>query len=211
MNDKLQESAQYLKCCSDLETEAFKLYETFSKKINQPESCFVLGFAYDSLKCSKIIQGLLDYVEAPESEKPNVKKNFAELTNGVADLNKKIAKINNVDYELSCEILKELSNLEDQLTEAYSNYIQSPAIKTLVEEFSKLTVNLTNFKKIFESFMEQKQKHKENILDILSFFENRETERLRRATPVVKYQNPNAWVLGSTLHNFSNTPVQEST
>ena len=80
MNDKLQESAQYLKCCSDLETEAFKLYETFSKKINQPECCFVLGFAYDSFKCSKIIQGLLDYVEAPESEKPNVKKNFAELT-----------------------------------------------------------------------------------------------------------------------------------
>jgi len=74
MNEKLQESAQYLRCCSNLEIEAFNLYETFSKKINQPESCFILGLAYDSLKCAKIIQGILDYTDRPETEKANPKR-----------------------------------------------------------------------------------------------------------------------------------------
>jgi hypothetical protein len=54
MNDKLQESAQYLKNCMIVENEAFKLYETLSKKINQPESSFILGIAYDNLKNTKI-------------------------------------------------------------------------------------------------------------------------------------------------------------
>ena len=40
-----------------LKIEAFTLYETLSKKINPPESSFILGLAYDSLKCAKIIQG----------------------------------------------------------------------------------------------------------------------------------------------------------
>jgi len=211
MNEKVQESAQYLKCCTNLEIEAFRLYETFSKKINQPENCFILGLAYDSLKCAKIIQAILDYVDMPETEKTSPKKNFSEVTNSVSAFTKKISKINNVDYEISCEILKELSNLEDQLSEAYTNYLQSGAIKTIADEFSKLAINLTNFKKLFETFIEQKQKHKETILEIICYFETRETERLRHATPIVKYQNPDSWILESTLHAFSNTPVKENT
>ena len=210
MNEKLQESAQYLKCCNNLEIETFNLYETFSKKINQPENCFILGLAYDSLKCAKIIQGLLAYIEVPETEKTNPKKNFLELTNSVSAFTKNIFKINSVDYETSCEILRELSTLEDQLSEAYTKYLQSGAIKTIAEEFSKLQINLTNFKKLFETFVEQKQKHKETIVEITCYFETRETERLRHAAPVVKYQNPDSWILQSSLHSFSTTPAENA-
>lgn len=211
MNDKLQESAQYLKCCANLETETFRLYETFSNKINQPENCFTLGIGYDSLKCAKIIQAILDYVDMPETEKMCPKMNFKELTDSVSAYAKKISKINNVDYETSCEILKQLSNLEDQLCEAYTKYIQSNSIKTVADEFSKLEINLTNFKKIFETFIEQKQTHKEIILEITCHFETKETERLRHATPIVKYQNPNSWILESTLHGFSSAPTNQNT
>lgn len=211
MNEKVQESAQYLKCCANLELETFKLYEIFSKKINQPENCFILGIGYDSLKCAKIIQGILDYVEVLETEKTNPKMNFTELTVSVCEFTKKVSKINNVDYEITCEILKELSNLEDQLGKAYSNYVQSPAIKTLVDEFSKLAINLASFKKLFETFVEQKAKHKEIILEIVYYFETRENERLRHATPIVKYQNPDSWILESNLHSFANAPVKENT
>jgi acyl carrier protein len=60
MNDKLRESIHYLKSLSFIENEAFKLYETLSKKINQPESSFIFGIGCDSLKNAKIIQGILD-------------------------------------------------------------------------------------------------------------------------------------------------------
>ena len=91
MNEKLQESAHYLKCCGKLEIEAFNLYETFSKKINQPENCFILGLAYDSLKCAKTIELILDYIDIPETEKTNPKK-FQELTSGVSAFTKKYRK-----------------------------------------------------------------------------------------------------------------------
>lgn len=211
MNEKLQESAQYLKCCTKLELEAFNLYETFSKKINQPENCFIAGFAYDSLKCAKIIQGILEYIDASETEKTNPKKNFAELTDSVSAFTKKIAKINSVDNEVASEILKELVTLEDQLTEAYTDYAQSNAVRVMSDEFSKLQANLNKFKKLFETFAEEKQKHKETIIEIACYFETRETERLRHAAPVVKYQNPDSWILQSSLHSFSTTPAQNAT
>lgn len=210
MNEKLQESAQYLKCCAQLELEAFNLYGTFSKKINQPENCFVLGFAYDSLKCAKIIQGILDYIEAPETEKTNPKKNFSDLISSVSIFSKKVSKINSVDNEVASEILKELVTLEDQLTEAYTEYSKSSAIKVLSDEFSKLQVNLDKFKKLFEFFADEKQKHKETMIEIASYFDTRETERLRHAAPVVKYQNPDSWVFESSLHSFSAPPTESA-
>ncbi len=164
MNSKLQESAFYLKCCNNLENETFKLYETLSKKINQPESSFILGFAYDSLKCAKTIEAIIDYLDAPEMENMTSKRNFAELSASISEFSRKISKTNSINYEMACEILKELDNLENQLIEAYTNYLQSSLVKIASDEFSKLTINLNNFKKIFETFIEEKQEHKENIL-----------------------------------------------
>jgi hypothetical protein len=112
---------------------------------------------------------------------------------------------------MTCEILKELSNLEDQLSEIYTNYLQSSSIRVISDEFSTLSINLSNFKKIFENFIEQKQKHKETILEIIYSFEAKEADRLRNATPLVKYQNPDSWIRESTLHSFSNPPTNEST
>ena len=112
---------------------------------------------------------------------------------------------------MTYEILKELTILEDQLGEAYTRYLESSAVKTISDEFSKLTISLTNFKKVFKDFAEQKQKHKETLIEITCYFETRETERLRHATPIVKYQNPDSWILESSLHAFTSAPLKEST
>jgi hypothetical protein len=197
MNGKLEESILHLISCNKLETQTFKLYETLSKKINQPESSFMIGFAYDSLKCAKTIQAITDYFDMPQTENLNFKKDITELTNSVTDFSKKISKINNIDYEIICESLKELSNLEEQLGVIYTNYADSPLVRVLSDEFSSLAMNTKNFKKIFEKFNAQKQSHKEELLEIIYFFETKEADRLRNATPVVRYQNPNSWVQAS--------------
>lgn len=194
MNGKLQESTLYLKSCNSLETETFKLYETLSKKINQPESSLILGFAYDDLNVAKTIEAILDYFDLTEIENLSYKKEIAELISGVAYFSKRINKTNNVNYETTCELLRELSNLEDQLNLLYTNFVKSTLSKVLADEFSKLTVDSNNFKKIFENFIEQKQKHKEVIIEIIYAFETKETDRLRNATPLVRYQNPDSWV-----------------
>ncbi len=209
MVEKLQESAQSLKCLNNIEIEAFRLYEALAKKINPPESSFILCLAYDSLKCAKIIQGILDYIDLPETEN-NCKKNLTEIANNISKFTKKLSKTNNLNYELSCEILKELTDLEDQLSEVYTNYLQSPAIKNIADEFSKLALNLSNFKKIIENFIEQKQKHRETLIEIIYCFEAKEAERLRTMAPTFKYKNPDEWIHESTLHSFSDTQVKET-
>jgi hypothetical protein len=207
MNDKAQESIQYLKTCSIIESEAFHLYETLSKKINQPESSQILGLAYDSLKNGKIIEGIVGFFDAEEIETKNSKKNLSDLGNETAMLNKKILKINSLDYLQSVEILKELITLEDTLGEAYKNYLQSNAPKNIVEEISKtVIINHANFKKIFENFTEEKTIHRGTLVDLMYALEVKETETHRKITPIVKYQNPNAWVHESTIHAFTNTP-----
>ena len=108
---------------------------------------------------------------------------------------------------MTCEILKELSTLEDQLGEVYNKYKESTALRILSDEFSTLPINTTNFKKIFENYVDQKQKHKEIILELILAIETKEASRLRNATPLIKYSNPDAWIRESTFHNFANPPL----
>ena len=210
MVEKLQESAQSLKCLNNIEIEAFRLYETLAKKMNPPEGSFILCLAYDSLKCAKIIQGILDYIDLPETESMNCKKNLTEMVNSISQFSRKLSKTNNLNYEVSCEILKELTNLEDQLSELYTSYLQSPTIKNIADEFLKLALNTGNFKKIFEAFIEQKQKHRETLIEIIYCFEVKESERLRSMAPTFKYKNPDEWIHESTLHAFTETQAQEN-
>ena len=210
MVEKLPESVQTLKCLNNIEVEAFRLYDTLSKKINPPESSFILSLAYDSLKCSKILEGILDYIDLPENENVNCKKSLVEIAGDIAKFNKRLSKTNNLNYELSCEILKELTDNEDQLSQVYTNFMQSPALKNIADEFSKVALNLSNFKKIFESFIEQKQKHREILIETIYCFEAKESERLRTMAPTFKYKNPDAWIHESTIHTFADTQTKEN-
>jgi hypothetical protein len=211
MNEKLQESALYLRCCNSLEIEAFKLYEILSKKINHPESSFILGLAYDHLKRAKIIQGVLGNFDLGEIENLSCRKNLEELRSETASFSKAISVINNLSCEVTCEVLNELINMEELLCDVYTSYLHSTAPKFLVDEFSKLViVNLVSFKKVFEAFVEEKESFRETIINVMFSLESKETDRLRHITPVVKYQNPDSWIRESTLHAFSNVPVKAS-
>jgi polyhydroxyalkanoate synthesis regulator phasin len=208
MNDKLRESSQYLKQCSDIENEAFKLYETLSKKINQPESSLILGIAYNSLKNAKIIQGILNYLDLTEIENKNVRKELSELCAEISMLENKISKINNLEYLVSCEMLKETISLETLLSKIYSIYLESNLARVIVDELSKTgTVNLDSFKKVFEYFIEEKGKDKEAITESIYILEAKEKENRRQMTPIIKYQNPDSWIHESTIHSFSSIPV----
>jgi len=211
MSDKLRESIEYLKCCTTLENESFKLYETLSKKINQPESSFILGIAFDSLKNARIIQRIVDCFDLPEPENKNVNRELSELISEIMILEKKISKINNLEYLVSCEMLKESMKLADLLGEVYTNFLKSPLIRIMVDELSKTgMINLANFKKIFEHFVEEKGKHKEIITETMYILEVKETETRRQITPIIKYQNPEQWIHESTIHSFSNAPAERN-
>jgi polyhydroxyalkanoate synthesis regulator phasin len=208
MNEKLRESVQYLKQCTSIENETFKLCETLSKKMNQPESSFILGIAYDSQKSAKIIQGILDRLDLPELENKNLRKELAELTIDIMTLEKTISKIGNLEYLITCEMLKKSINLEVLLIKVYTNYLESNSARTIVDELSKTgIVDLESFKKVFEYLIEEKGRHRQTLVETMYILETKETETRRQITPIVKYQNPDQWIRESTVHSFSEAPV----
>ena len=189
MNDKLRDSLQYLKSLSFIENEAFKLYETLSKKINQPESSFIFGIGCDSQKNAKIIQSILDRFDLPEQDNKDFMRDLSELATQILTLEKKVSKINNLEYLISCEMLKEAINLEALLSEVYTKYLKSSSTKIVVDELSKTgLVNLANFRKLFEYFNEEKGKHKETIVEIMYLLEAKEIETRRPQKDLVMQQ-----------------------
>jgi hypothetical protein len=191
-----------------VENEAFNLYETLSKKINHPENSFILGLAYDSLKNTKIIQAILDCFDPLDPENKNARKDLTELAAQITLLEKKISKINNLDYLVSSEILKESINIEVLLTEVYTNYLKSSSPKIIIDELSEtIVVNLETFKKVIQEFIDEKGKHRETIVETMYLLEAKETEVHRQITPIIKYRNPDAWIRESTIHSFTSTPA----
>ncbi len=211
MNEKLRESVQYLKQCSNIENETLKLCETLSKKMNQPESSFVLGIAYDSQKSAKIIQGILDRLDLPEIESKNFRKELSDLTIDIMTLEKTISKINNLEYLTAYDILKKLTNLEVLLTKVYANYLASNSARTIVDELSNTEIiDLESFKKVFEYIIEEKGRHRQTLVETMCVLEAKKIETRRQITPVVKYQNPDQWIRESTVHSFSGAPAMAS-
>ena len=208
MNDKLRESIQYLKQCTTIENETFKLYETLSKKMNQPESSFILGIACDSQKSAKIIQGILNLLDVPDLENKNYRKELAELAADITTLEKTISRISNLEYLVTCEMVKKSANLEVLLTKVYTNYLESNSARTIVDELAKTgIIELDSFKKVIENFIEEKGRHRQTFVETMYILESKETETRRQITPIVKYQNPDQWIRESTIHSFSETPV----
>ncbi|HEX7482188.1 MAG TPA: hypothetical protein VF350_01805 [Candidatus Bathyarchaeia archaeon] len=81
----------------------------------------------------------------------------------------------------------------------------STSPKIIIDELSEtVVVNLNNFKKVIEGFVEEKGKHRQNIVEIMYFLEDKETEVHRQITPIIKYQNPDAWIRESIIHSFTN-------
>ena len=150
-----------------------------SKKINQPESSFVLGLAYDSFKCSKILQGILSHLNPSEIENTECKKEITELAAEISTFTKIVSTINNLSPLLSCEILSELINMEDLLNETYANYLQSSTTKFVADEFSALIPQSSNnFKRIFECFVEEKEAHRQTLIEVIYNLESKEAERV---------------------------------
>lgn len=202
LNERLEESAHYIKSCSNIEAETFRLYEALSKKVNYPESAFILSIGYDSLKNSKILEGLIETFDL--CTRDDNRKNLGALFNEVSAFSKKILKINNIDYESLVEIIKELISLEDLLGKAYSNYLESFGPRTMADEMEKLfSVDFDNLKKIFENLIEEKEKHRQTMIEIIYCFESKQKDKLKHLTPTVRYQNPDSWMNQSTLHAFS--------
>ena len=167
-----------------------------------------------SLRQPKVLQNLPSHSRLLRPNRPGKHKNQKRpnrLSSELSTFSKEIQRINCLNYQSSCEVLKELTKIEKLLTDTYSSYAQSSAIKAIAQEVTKYTsVNVDNFAKVFQKIAEEKERHREELVEIIYALEQTEANRLRQITPVIKYQNPDAWIRGSTIQIFStnSTPAK---
>jgi len=195
LSSKLAFSKRYLLCCSGLEEETLRLYMCVAKKINRPElSSLVVSLGYDSMKHSKTIKELLKTIEKPEVKIENCEKTLSELWKEIKGFSEEILKMDQISDEEFCQVFKTLAELEDCLSDSYNALLKMKIHQTLANELNKLTpVNPENLMKIFESIIDDKQKHREVLMEIGYYFATKESEKAKVDAPVVKYQNPDAW------------------
>jgi rubrerythrin len=191
----MKNSTRHLLCCSSLEEETFYLYQCVAKKMNNPElRSLVINIAYDSIKHSKTIRELLKTVEKTDITIKNCKKNYSALWKEIVEVSEQVSKMQDVNDEEFYEIFKGLTELEDCLIEDYCYLLEHKIPESLANELSKWTpINMDNLNKIFDGIIEDKQRHRETLIEIGYCFAAKDSIGTEDSTPTVKYQNPDAW------------------
>lgn len=194
---KLQELIRNLYHYSSLEEEAYHLYSCLASKMNSPEGCFILGIAYDSMKNSRIITESIKAIDFQPDENKASKLDFSKE---IIQFVKTVSKINNIDNETFCVMMKELIKLEDFFTEKYSKFIESQGPDIITNELSELIeTDPKIFKRLFEVMIKEKQRHREVLTEIYYYFGRKDEEKAKNRAPVTKYQNPDAWIKPPTM------------
>ncbi len=195
-SEKLENSTKYLLCCSGLEEETFRLYQTIVKRMNQPEVCsLILSIGYDSLKHSKVIKELLKTIKKPDFYREECPDPISELWQYIAELYKQITEAESVSDQEFVEIFKALTDFEDCLSESYSKVLHSGVPQILSTELGKLTmVSTENLKRVFEEIIKDKELHREVLVDVGYNFSSKEKLTTDNA-PIVRYKNPDGWIV----------------
>jgi rubrerythrin len=187
---------EYLSYCIVLEEQMFSLYNIVAKKMRSPElNNIIIALAYDSLKHLKTIEEQLKpVVKVPvdlnECEGTLVKA-WTEIRNCLSGL----SEIEFIRNEILPDFLKSLTNIEDTMSEIYSNFIKSK----LVDNFAFAVSNLIpatkeNVTFIMNFMIEDNLKHRAMLIEAVYFFNKNKCKDEINTAPVVRYRNPDAWI-----------------
>ena len=195
LSNSEKDAVRFLNCCSVLEEETFQLYHTLARKINYVDvKSLLIGLAYDSLKHSKIVGELSKNIVKPELQVKDCKKQLGQLWKNIYGLSEKILKSEKILDDDLPSLLKDLANLEDQVSERYEIFLQPKTLQFITREISSNAhADLETSKSIFEGLIRDKDNHRDTLIAIIYYFATRELEMAKDNTPIVKYQNPDGW------------------
>lgn len=195
LSEKTREFAKYLYGCLTIEKEVNLLYASSTKKLpSQQLQIIITALAYDNQKHAAVLQKLrepLFYIHLSSDE---LSKEFKKIICELSQLRYTIDMKGNLDKEDTITLLKSLTEVEDCLGNLYGNLIESK----LADDYSDTFLNdssLTseNLKYILQTLNQDNLKHRDMLIESLYFF-NRNLQKTKDTTPIVRYQNPDAWV-----------------
>ncbi len=194
--DEAKKPVEYLSYCVVLEEQMFSLYNNLVNKMRSPElSNIVVGLAYDCLKHAKIIEELLKpipkiAVDLNECEGMQIKA-WNEIRNCLSGL----SEVNYIRQDILPDFLKSLTNVEDTMADIYASFLKSK----LADDFTcvvscVIPATKENLTFIMNSMIEDNLKHRAMLIEAVYFFNKNRCKNEANA-PVVRYQNPDSWII----------------
>jgi len=194
MGEKILDATKYLYGCLNLEKELNLLYTMATKKLPSPQSTITTAIVFDNQKHVAVIKELLKPLSNIYFSPDELSKEFKKSVGEISKLLNVLTMQDKIENEEISELLKALTNIEDILHDFYAHFIESKLIENYynaLPEASGLTGE--NLKYILQTLKQDNLKHREMLIESLYFYRKSEQKNID-TTPIVRYQNPDAWV-----------------
>jgi rubrerythrin len=193
MNDP-KSIAKYIQCLSVLEDNTSMLYNKLSERTENPLlKALLLSISKDSSKHSTLLEGIADSISETKKNPKHCTKNLGEIWKTVSTYLKEVNKKDKTDWINFSELLPKLSALESSLGEEYYIFVQMKTLQLMAKMINqRYNINFENIKAVFESIIKDEEHHREILATIKSVIGEDSTKQDN--TPIVRYQNPDAWV-----------------
>lgn len=187
--------ANYLLCLSILESNTAQLYRALSDQTEIPlAKTLLLNISLDSTKHSTILRGIVDSLTTSKKGVKDCRKKLGEIWRLVDTLRNDVARKQDGSKLETPQIIDKLTFLESSLGEEYHVFVQMKNLEYLSKEINQLyNVNLESIRKIINSIIRDEDHHRELLSTIKDLLEKSEVSKFDN-TPIVKFQNPDAWV-----------------
>jgi hypothetical protein len=184
-----------IKCLSVLESKTALLYNSLSEKVNLPLIKSMLKeISLDSKKHSTILFGVSQSLPETDWKPKDCKKTLGNVLVVVDNFIEDLSKVKSVTESNLSELSKQLVGLESTMSEEYFVFVQLKTLEFMSKEIGTIyNINLDSLKGIFTGIIDDEEHHREILATIGEFIRKNE-DRERDNTPMVRFQNPDAWI-----------------
>ena len=192
--DKKKDFAKFLACSSLLESETFSFYNSLAEKVDHPLVKSLLRYiAYDSQKHSAILKGIADTLTESEIKVKDCKKELGETWSTIRAFSDEIAEKTRIPIEDLPSLLEKVTFLESTAGEEYSMLVRVKTIQFMKKQIRELYgVDLESLTNVFDVIIRDEEIHG-NLLETIGKIIAGKEKPEEEITPIVKYQNPDAW------------------
>jgi len=185
--------AQYIQCLSKLESNTSQLYSAIAKKSELPlVKALFQEIAIDSQKHFTILDGISKSIAQVDVNPKECGNKIGESWRLIEKAQKEIGKMEKIDASNINWLVKQLAYFESIMGEEYYIFVQLKTLEILVKEInSQYKIDLQSTKKVFSKIIEDENHHRELLETIQKMVAQEEKDSDN--SPVVKYQNPDAW------------------
>jgi hypothetical protein len=184
-----------IKCLSVLESKTALLYNSLSEKVKLPLIQSMLKeISLDSKKHSTILFGVSQSLPETNWKPKDCKNALGNVLVVVDNFIEDLSKVKSVTDSNLSVLSKQLAGLESTMSEEYFVFVQLKTLDFMSKEIGKIyNINLDSLKDIFTGIIDDEEHHREILATISELIRKKENEE-RDNTPIVRFQNPDAWI-----------------